>query len=64
MDQQDIQRHSLNALPAVVIRLVPGSPLDQLLRTQPGLTDQRKRPYTTLDAVARQGSHAAVSRPI
>lgn len=54
MKQPDLQRH-----PVRVIRVTPDSKLEALL-------DKLKVPgkYTTLDAVARKGCHAAVARPM
>jgi hypothetical protein len=63
MEQSDPQRYSLNAHPVRVIRVIPGSDLETILKR---MDEIGKTPgkYTTLDAVARKGCHAAVARPM
>ena len=62
MDQSDPQRYMQNIHPVRTIKVVPGSELETLLNRM----DREKSPsgYTTLNAVARDGCHAAVARPM
>jgi hypothetical protein len=49
----------------VTIQVKPGSPLEKLLEdTQRKNQKGKKKPYTTLDAVARPGCHIGIARPM
>jgi hypothetical protein len=62
MDQSDPQRHMQNGHPVRTITVIPGSDLEALLKRME--REKTSGNYTTLDAVARDGCHAAVARPM
>jgi hypothetical protein len=62
MEQSDPQRHMQNGHPVRTIVVMPGSELEALLKKME--REKVTHGYTTLDAVAREGCHAAVARPM